>query len=176
MISFRGFFSLFFPLSLIFVQFGVMALKIKLAFINIYYFTLHLFIILCLVRNLLFVSFKMIWFAKDIQILLFFLLWIVSPNSCDKAKNMLLKSTLYRSLKLFAYKLYFRTLISKSQRTALYKIEHFITSVIWFGKVIDKNFPLWTLINFSSLYVQIMSDSAFCHFPSKFVFLSSQKH
>lgn len=65
---------------------------------------------------------------------------------------------------------------SISNNILFYKIEYFITSVIWLGKVIGENFLQRTLINFSSLYVQAMINNAVCHFPTKILFLSTQKH
>lgn len=63
-----------------------------------------------------------------------------------------------------------------SNNNLFYKIEYFITAVIWFGKVIDENFLQWTLINSSSLYVPAMINNAVYHFPTNVLFLSTQKH
>lgn len=109
----------------------------------------------------------MIWFAKDMRIPFFSLLWIACPN-LFVIKQRICYSRVWLFLRnILCYKLYFRILISKFKKTVFYKIEYFITLVIWLGKVTGKNFLQWILINYS-LYVQNMINNVSVTFPVNF--------
>lgn len=123
-----------------------------------------------MVRHLLFISFRIIWFAEDILITPFFyFVNCLSQSFCDKSKHMLLKSTIYILKKIVCSKDTSEFWFQYFKQHSFYKIEYFIISVIWFGKVIDENFLQWTLIISFLLYMcRLWLTMLFVTFPVKF--------